>query len=68
MIERDYEEGGYYVACDNCSNDMQINQDDFMRAVEVMKMRGWKNILIAEASPNIRARWRHLCPNCKDKI
>lgn len=68
MIERDYEEGGYYVCCDNCPKSVQIKQDEFGRAIEALKMRGWKIVKFREASPNIQAEWRHFCPDCRKDI
>ena len=61
MIERDYDEGGYYVVCDFCSNEINIQQSEFMRAIEALKMRGWKIIKAGD-------EWLHKCPVCqKDK-
>jgi len=65
MIERDHDEGGYYICCDTCSNDINIQQDDFTRAIEALKMRGWKIIKIHDPSPNIDTQWRHICPTCQ---
>ena len=58
MIERDPDEGGFYIACDFCSNDINIQQDDFMRAIEALKMRGWRIIKDGK-------NWLHKCPECQ---
>lgn len=59
MIERDADSPGYYVACDVCSNDMIVNQTEFLKVIEVMRMRGWKSI-------KGEFGWEHLCPECQE--
>jgi len=62
MIERDPDEGGFYIVCDFCSNDINIQRNDFLLAIESLKMRGWK--IIKQGS-----EWLHKCPTClKDKV
>lgn len=60
MIEKDDEEGGYYVVCDFCSNDVNIQQYDFFRVIEALKMRGWKIIKSG-------MEWLHKCPECQKR-
>lgn len=66
MIERDPDEGGFYVCCDFCSNDINIRQNDFMKAIEVLKMRGWKVIFDGQATTKAE-QWLHKCPTCQKK-
>lgn len=55
MIERD--EDGFYAACDNCSSEKEIHQRSFERAVEVLKIFGWKVV-------RIKGKYYNLCPGC----
>lgn len=67
MIERDPDEGGFYVVCDFCSNDINIQQHDFMRAIESMKMRGWKIMKNPRTKEfmTVSEEWLHKCPECQ---
>lgn len=60
MIEKDTDSNGYYVCCDYCWNDIVINQINFMKAIEALKMRGWK--IIKEND-----EWLHKCPVCVEQ-
>lgn len=62
MIERDPEEGGYYVVCDFCSNDVNIQRKEFMHAIDALKRRGWKVI-----RDELALEWLHKCPDCQRK-
>jgi hypothetical protein len=50
--------GSYYRAeCDFCSNDVDINETEFMSTIDQLKKRGWK-VFLSSGS------WNHKCDFC----
>ena len=48
----------FYVACDYCSYDEEIETDDFFEVVEKLKEDEWESV------PQDDSSWKHKCPSC----
>lgn len=58
MIEKDYDEGGYNIYCDYCSNEEHVMYKSFEDVISFLRRTRWE-------SKKITGVWTHKCPVCR---
>ena len=48
----------FVVMCDECGDESDTDEEDFLCAVQAVKDQGWV------IRPDERGGWLHVCPNC----
>lgn len=61
MLEQNWPEDGWLIACDGCSNEAEFPRaSNFDEALTLAKARGWRPRMENGA-------WIHLCPVCLEE-
>lgn len=63
MIEQNWPHPGFVVHCDSCSNDEEIDTEDFNLLIARIKRKGW-TIYRGETG----RVWMHRCPACSQVV
>ena len=63
MIEFDYDTDTWFVSCDFCSEEIEVEASSFMGVIRHIKNYGWQPIKEVDEKHNC-INWKHKCLSC----